>query len=221
MVCCCKERSSRGVFKVISSLAVTLKVHTSTPLRFLIELYAKNNLKLLHFKQPIAKGRFPVRNLHTVWVLDWLQSQWHGYKRVMMQLRQTVHKWTIAALVTSVLQAGDVGLQVGLSFPLSVSWTGAQLLTEILLNHPQVVWVQRTTERSATLRLCLWGGRGYRFMNVCERERDRGAVWPHIYETFSEVVCDLTLQLSELQRKQHNRLIVSVYLFRALLHYVF
>lgn len=43
------------------------------------------------------------------------------------------------ALCTSILQAGDVGLQVVGSFPLPVSGTGAQLLTEVVLNHTQVV----------------------------------------------------------------------------------
>lgn len=60
-------------------------------------------------------------------------------QKVMMYLRQTVFKWTFAALRTSILQAGDVRLHVGLSIPLPVSGTGAQLLTEVLFNHAQVI----------------------------------------------------------------------------------
>lgn len=59
----------------------------------------------------------------------------------MMQLKMTAHKVNFAAMCTSILHAGDVGLQVGIFIPLPLSGTGTQLLTEVILNHTQVVWV--------------------------------------------------------------------------------
>lgn len=58
---------------------------------------------------------------------------------LIMYFIKTYYKWTFVVLFTSVLQAGDVGFQLGLRVPILVSGTGAQLLAEVLLNHTQVI----------------------------------------------------------------------------------
>lgn len=60
---------------------------------------------------------------------------------VRMHLKQTQYKRSCTDPCTSILHAGDKRLEVRLSFPLIVSGTGAELLTEVFLNHSHVIRV--------------------------------------------------------------------------------
>lgn len=60
----------------------------------------------------------------------------HRFKFFSFQVSSLFSVLTLDA--TSVLQAGDVGLQGWLSVPFQISGTGAQLFAEILLDHAHV-----------------------------------------------------------------------------------
>lgn len=86
--------------------------------------------------QNLAKDTFPV-----TW--EWKNAKdvfsMHRFKFFSFQVSSLFSLLTLDA--TSVLQAGDVGLQGWLSVPFQISGTGAQLFAEILLDHAHVFWI--------------------------------------------------------------------------------
>lgn len=155
-----------------------------------------SNIDIRHDQLILNSAEYQIKLLIAQTAINWLAAlctatgsmRWLCISDIFHIIHLRVYKWTFASLSTSILLAGDVGVQVGLSFPLSVSGTGAQLLTEVLLNQTQVIWVQGPTEGSITLRFCLWGGGDRQtYLWMCERAGIR--VGPHTHEEFTDV-CD-------------------------------